>query len=505
MKKLPEVSARRVAAALTIAWCSVLGARAAQAQTAPAASLEQPAAPVEPAAQAAPLAPVTLSALLDRASRHADTLKVARASEQIAQWQQYRADRAWVPKLQANTLLAPVPANTDPNRINENLDEILSLNIGPFVRQTLRLVVPVYTFGRISSAQDLAQLGVESAALATRKERVELAFQVRRAYYSAQLGVTFASMIEEGEDMLQARLREMEDARDFGDASFKIRDYRRLQIFEAEFKGRALDNQRLVTMSLSGLKLLTGQQLQAAQIEPLREREPLPALQPLDFYQALALKQRPDLQQLERALRARQAQVALARSEFFPTFFFAGDLTYGWSTERIADQRVCRVAQGSQECINVDDLFTRPFANPYNQFAFGVTLGLTWSFDYGQLYGQYQEAQARQAQTQAQRALALGALALELERLHLEAQQARQKVDIQADRLLAARRWRDQLGLGAQQGGDPVDAIEPVRAYYEARLLFLQSLYAYHMARAELAQAVGVLSLEEHEPKLGPR
>lgn len=499
---------RSLIVVLSSLWC--LPAWAQQPEASEQAPAEEPSAEKAPAPapktepSETPQAPiverVVLGELMAHAVRHADSIKAAQANQRHAGWQQYRAERAWLPKLQANTLLAPVPANTDPNRVSENLDEIFSLNIGPFVRQTARVIIPIYTFGRLSAATDLAQLGVENAAIGVQRDKVELSFQVQRAYYSAQLAAAFDELLKDGDKLLGGKLKEMEDARDFGDADFQIKDYRKLQIFESEFQSRALDNKKLMQMSLAGLKYLTGKDILSAQISPLGTDGALPQLESLKFYQDIAARERPEVKQLVRAVKARQAQVELAKSEFYPNIFFAADLTYGWSTESIAKQPVCRIPQGGSECIYTDDLFARPYSNPYDQFGFGVALGLTWNFDYWQLNGKYREAKAKEEQTYAQRKQALGAIDLEIQKLHLEAQQALEKISIQERRLDAARRWRDQLGLGAQQGGDISEALDPLKAYYEAKLLQLQAVYNYQIARAELAQGIGVSSLSLVEP-----
>src|SRR5690554_752032 len=108
---------------------------------------------------------LTLDEVEVRARQSSDVLAEQRARQDHARWQSYRAERAWWPKIEAQTLLAPVPANADPSRIDENLDEILALNLGPLVRQTARLVVPVYTFGRVGLAQELAEIGVNVAEI----------------------------------------------------------------------------------------------------------------------------------------------------------------------------------------------------------------------------------------------------------------------------------------------------------------------------------------------------
>ena len=46
-------------------------------------------------------------------------------------------------------------------------------------------------------------------------------------------------------------------------------------------------------------------------------------------------------------------------------------------------------------------------------------------------------------------------------------------------------------------GGDIKDAVDPLKAHFEARALHLQARYDYLVARAALAQALGVANLEE--------
>jgi outer membrane protein TolC len=121
---------------------------------------------------------------------------------------------------------------------------------------------------------------------------------------------------------------------------------------------------------------------------------------------------------------------------------------------------------------------------------------MRWDFDFPQAYGQYREAGALNDEVLAQRERALGAIALEIEKVWTDASNARRKVEITDRRLDAARRWRDQFGLGMQQGGGNIeDAVDPLKAFFEAKALNLQARFEYLVARAELAKAVGVPDL----------
>jgi len=443
---------------------------------------------------------VSLEELEVAARDNAAVMDAERARKKNAEWQRYRARYAWAPKLQANTLLTPVPADTDINDFGNNIDNILALNIGPFFRQTANLVIPLYTFGRINRAKALAEIGVKNADLEARKAELDLIFQVRRAYYGLQFARSIDAMIKDGGELVTGQLEKMEEARNFGEADFETKDFRKLQIFSAELESRILDNQKLVTLGLAGIAYLTEQDLDLENIPELPLDEEPAELNSLEHYQAIAKKNRPEVLQLGAAMDARQEQLRLVRADYFPNLFFAANFTYGISTETIARSPVQRLENG--EFVDTD-LSTPPFSNPYNQLGFGVAVGLRWNLDIVQTYGKVRETEAQVERTRAQRAQAIGAIDLEIEKLHIEAEQARARIAIQGRRLEAARRWRDSIGLTAELSGQEIDsskmadAIEPLKAYYEAKLLHMQAIVEYKIARAALAKGIGLDSLDE--------
>ncbi|MBA2663935.1 MAG: TolC family protein [Bradymonadaceae bacterium] len=440
----------------------------------------------------------SLEELLRLANSNAAVIEEHKARIRRAEWRQYRANRAWGPRLESTTLLAPVPANADPTRFDENIDEILLLNIGPYVRQTLRVVVPVYTFGRISTAQELAELGVDVALLQAEQARLDHFFQLKQAYYGRQLSQAFAVLLREGDELVKENLARMEEARDFGEADFETADLRRLQIFNADLDTRILDNNRLGDLTAAAINYLAGIEGEARVIT-LDEGAPIAEIEALERYIALALIHRPEVVQLERAVQARELQQRLERRNFYPNIFVAADFGFGWSTEDVALQPVCRRVEPGGPCINAEDLFARPYANPFRTLTFGIALGMNWQFDVFGLYGQLQEVNAQRDETIAQRERALGAIRLEVTRQHREALDARRRIEIQGRRLDAARRWRNQFGatLKVGTGANISDAIDPLRAYYEARALYLEAHHNYLVARAALARAVGLQALED--------
>lgn len=440
--------------------------------------------------------PYEVRELVGIAQRNAAVLREHTARINKAQWQQYRADWAWGPKLKADFLLAPVPERAEVDKFSSNIDQYLAFNIGPLFRSKAEIAIPLWTFDRISTAQDLADLGVDVAKIQREKARYDLMYQVKRAYYSVQLANAFHGLLNEGRSLLKEKLADMESARDFGEADFSTKDFRKLQIFNAEFDGRVLDNQKLHDIAAAGVRYLT--KVQDFRVAEFDDESAPPELASLAEYMETARSNRPDLKLLSHGVRARGLQVEMAKSNFYPNIALGFSLGFGWSTEDIELKRVCRRPSAGAECVDTADLFARPYSNPFNFNSFGVALLMEWNFDFWQLRGKYGEAKAEQATTVAQRERAVGAIELEVRKLYIDAQQALEKLRVEERRLDAARRWRDQFGLSVQSAGaDIEEGIDPLKAYFEAKAKQLEARYNYHVARAALAKGIGVAWLEK--------
>ena len=443
-----------------------------------------------------------LEEILNKARDFAPLLAEHQARRDYADAQRERADRAWWPTLETDSQLAPVPANADPTRIDRNIDEITAFNLGPYFRQTARVSMPIYTFGRISTARELAQIGVDVADLEREQAIHEHLQRTRQAYYGRQLAVAFGDLLDEGGTMVRDHLEQMEEDRAFGEADFSTSDLRRLQIFDAELDTMLLDNARLSDLTESALVYLTDMDGGSVAVPALQPEDADRSLAELEVYKDVARAHRPELRLLEHGVEASRLQEELQRREFYPNFYVGGDFQFGWSTEEPAMQRICERDEPDGPCENVDDLFTRPYSDPFDTLSFGVAVGMRWQFDFGQQRGRLRESQAQRAQIEAQQQQAIGAVMLEIEETWREAHDARKRVEIEERRYDAARRWRNQYGLQeefAQSDEDMRDLIDPLREFYEARVGYLEAAHNYLVARAELARNIGVERLDDIE------
>lgn len=443
---------------------------------------------------------VELRPLMERAANNDDLVEEYEARREAAEWKQYQAKWARAPKINSTTTLAPVPANADPDRLDENFDEIGAFNIGPLLNESLRVLVPIYTFGRIEIAKQLAEIGVDVAELKRDAAVEDVLFQTKRAYYGLQLSRTFQPILDRGNKLIEEKLAEMKSARDFGDEDFSIDDYRRLQIFASEVESRMADNKKLRRISTSGLQFLAELDAPKLAVDSLEsDADPKP-LADLETYWQYARSHRSDLRQLRKAVDARELQTKLERREFYPNIAFFSGLSYSWSTEETASQPVfCRDQDPANCPANIDNLFAQPDSDPLDRFSVNLGVAINWDVDILNQHGQLQAVNAKTRMIKAQRRRANRAVRLDIERKYTEAKDALKKIRIQSERLDAAESWRDQVGFKMEAAGIEFgdDDIKPIREFYQAKAEYLRARTEYRIARASLAQAIGARWLED--------
>jgi len=443
---------------------------------------------------------VELRPLMERAANNDDLVEEYEARREAAEWKQYQAKWARAPKINSTTTLAPVPANADPDRLDENFDEIGAFNIGPLVNESLRVLVPIYTFGRIEIAKQLAEIGVDVAELKREAAVEDVLFQTKRAYYGLQLSRTFQPILDRGNKLIEEKLADMKSARDFGDEDFSIDDYRRLQIFASEVESRMADNRKLRRISTSGLQFLAELDAPKLAVDSLdSDADPKP-LAELETYWQHARSHRLDLRQLRKAVDARELQTKLERREFYPNIAFFSGLSYSWSTEETASQPVfCRDSDPANCPANIDNLYAEPDSDPLDRFSINLGIAINWDVDILNQHGQLQAVNAKTRMIKAQRRRANRAVRLDIERKYTEAKDALKKIRIQSERLDAAESWRDQVGFKMEAAGIEFgdDDIKPIREFYEAKAEYLRARTEYRIARASLAQAIGARWLED--------
>ncbi len=432
-----------------------------------------------------------LEDLVDRALSQNPLLVARKHAEIFADLRDSEADWAYGPMVKVESSFTVVPSETDVNQVQGNLEKYLDLDIGPFSSSTIRVVIPIYTFGKISAARDLAELGVDTERLKTKKERLKLMTQTREAYYSLQLGKHIQAITADVRTVIKDEIKRQNEAREFGDEEIDIPQLRKLQILDAESDVKAIDTERLIALTRAALGALTGLDPASFDVPAFDEDDDTGLLLSLAVYLELTREHRPDLALLDALVTARQRQVDLELSRFYPDLFFAAEFRFGYSTEE---------AQLQEGFVVTDDqripLTVEPFSDPYNYTRFGFLVGARMDYSPSQRWWKYKQAQAKLAEARAQRTAASEGIDLQIEERWRETADERRKIEAYRRSLKAADRWRKQVAIAFESGGATLkNFLEPIKAWFNARLKLLEAQYNFRVDLAKLGELVGLTDI----------
>ncbi len=440
----------------------------------------------------------TLESLIERAMEVNPQVVARKYAQLFAEQRQGEADWAMFPEIEINGRLTYVPNEPDFNAVQDNLEEYFALNIGPLFQTTVRIVFPITTFGKINNLQALAALGVDQGELETAKLRLEIIRKLREAYLSVQLGKLIEALSIDGSQVISDEVARMDEAREFGDEEIDVVELRKLQIYEAELGTREIDNQRLIRLTHLALGTLVQLDADTFDVTHFDEDSPLPALPTLAACQTIARDHRPDVTLLAKAVEARRLQYDLEIADFYPDVFFAVDSSFSVSTVEAPNQTGFVSATEDSPPIPIE---VEPLNDPFNfnrlAFAFGFRLKINPVNQYWKI----KQARSKLDETESLRELALQGIELEIAKQWHEANDHRRKVEVLERRLKAAERWRNQVAVAFEAGGSNFnDFINPLKAYYEARLLLIKGRYDYLVSLAYLAEKLGVTEIGGIQP-----
>jgi outer membrane protein TolC len=351
-------------------------------------------------------------------------------------------------------------AHGDPVYSPDSKNAILT-GLGPFTRLRLAIDVPIWTFGKISSAIDAAEHGVDGIAANGRSKRADVVLDTKRLYY--QLALT---------QQLTLVLRDLLDTMDKAVKKATNADLLKLRIGRAKLAKGLYEVEASVELTKSALARAIGGEatLQIAdqKIEPISA-----VLEPLDAYVAGALRDRPEQQALASGIEAQRATVDMERAAYYPTIALATGVELARATNR--DEQVNPFAWDEFN-------FIRPIA----------ALALRWNLNFWLTHGRVDEADAGLVRLEAKRAEAASGLALEVRRAYVDVDRARRTMIAAEDGSKAGRALMVSAVSNFDLGfGEARDLFDALTSYAESHADYLHAIYDYNVALGALSRAAG--------------
>ena len=239
-------------------------------------------------------------------------------------------------------------------------DQDLINGLGPFTRFELQALQPIYTFGKVGYAKELAGYGIDAARIKAKLSKQKITFQSCRMFWSlraANKGMEIARKLRKDyrkllKDVIRDSKKKDSDITAVDMLKVKTSSFTIEQQYHSALEAvRKVSATIRIFLQLKDKKTLSASSVIFPTFD-YKKFSPLRAL-------AAAENTRPELLALHLTEMASRAQYNLARSMRYPDFFIAGGAKFRWAPNRASD----------------DD---------YNDKGVGAFLGLRWKLNFWQ-------------------------------------------------------------------------------------------------------------------------
>ena len=434
----------------------------------------------------------SLDEILDLARKGNPGLAAGEQATAGIEAQLLEAKRSWMPTGELNSLLAQAPSIhcQDGNGSSSSAGNCVQTEAvgadtsgflhaitpaGVFTRTELKVVQPIYTFGKISAGVAAAESGVKASQSRQFGLVADLDLNVRKAYWGAKLAKEILATLDEASGFLERAQKKIEEELAEGTVDSSVTDRLRLRTMRADIDGRILEAQRMSDLARGGLRALIGPDAPA---DLDVDTDPLETVQvperPLQRYHDEALEFRPEVKALDHMVAAKRALAELESRRQYPDIVLIGTAQYAYAS-------------------SVDTPRNAYFNDPFHALGAGIAAGFHMPLDLGVKNARAAKLHAEAKEAEQKRREAVGGIAFEVEKAHTELMEAGKRTKVMQKGEKAGRQWivaiAQNIAVGVSEAKDFSDAL---LAFFQARVRYLQSMYDYNVATAALTRATGV-------------
>jgi outer membrane protein len=437
--------------------------------------------------------PYTLRELLDLAKKSNPGLAAGAQATAAVQAQVLEAKRSYYPTGELNSLLAQAPEircfDANGQRSEQNCQNTGSEAIGTgpsgfltaikpagvFTRTELKLIQPVYTFGKISAGVAAAEMGLKASQDRQTGLLADLELGIRKAFWGAKLAREILATLREGSGYLDQAQKKIEEELADGSGDASVTDRLRLRTMRAEIDARILEAKRGEDLALSGLRALIGPDAPAELEVDDAALDALPvSSRSLQQYEDAAIRSRPEVQALEHLVAAKRALADLEKRRLYPDLVLIGTAAYAYAS-------------------SVDTPRNAFYNNPFHTMGAGIAAGFRMPLDLGVKSARATKLRAEAEESEQRRREALAGISFEVEKALTELNEAEERMKVVRKGEKAGKQWiaaiAQNLAVGLAEAKDFSDAL---LAFFQARVRCAQSVFDYNVAAAALTRATGI-------------
>jgi outer membrane protein TolC len=433
---------------------------------------------------------LTLQQLLDMA-RGNPGLQANAAAIVASEAQVTEAKLNWLPQGDLLSILAPSPnlrcTNLDP--ANPGKEPCLETTSSEaritdvswnkvFTRTEVKLIQPLYDFGKISAGVEAAEAGVGVSRQKEAGARADVELHVRKAYYGLKFAREVIDMLDEGSGYVDDAQKRLDKDLAAGTGNVSVTDKLRMRTVRAELDARILEAKRLQGIARESLRTLLGSEaptdidVDDEEFEPPEVKE-----RAVTYYEDLAKANRPEVRLLEYAVKAKSALADLERRKEYPDVVLIATGVFAYAQ-------------------TVDDPQNAFYSHYFNSRSAGLAAALRMQLDLGPKIARARKTEAEAMEITHRRSEALGGILLEVRKSYAEAGEAASRVAAMDKGQKAGKAWisavAQNFAVGLAEARDLSDALV---AFFGMRTRYLQAVFDLYVARSALTRATGSAEL----------
>jgi outer membrane protein TolC len=380
------------------------------------------------------------------------------------------ATKRYVPVIKYKYQLAPVPQD-----INNPLSSFFGGEITALNSIKIEAGVPISTFGRLTVAKMLADIGIDAADLQVHKKADEVALTIHKLYNGILLARELRGLANQALDAVVGKIGELEK-----DDNTDQLEILKLKVILYEIDKKLDEATVKETMAITALKVQMGLE-DDVDFNIIDRGLRLTAFKVKSYEDFLAVSKttRPEFQLLDYAVQAKSLKIELEKKEYLPKLGAGALFEYAITPNVRGDET------------------ENSLTNPLNYTRGGIGLELSGELDFRKIKARVEEAKADELKMIAQKRAGNRGLEIDLKQSYLELQQYRNLLNRANEEKKAARQivflTKSNLDIGLGEKKDYLDALQSYLVF-EGRSY--EAIFNYNVAVATLKQKMGIILRE---------
>lgn len=326
------------------------------------------------------------------------------------------------------------------------------------------LFQPVYTFGKISSDEKKAEVGLDATIQNLKEAKNDTIRQAKTDYYNLQLAYALNALAIEGRKRAQKVLSSVEEFIRVGSPKATQMDKLNLKILLSNINKDVVTSEKEIEVARAELiGMLAIEDKDSFDIDSHTLKPVEFKANELNYYQEKTQANRPKLKALNAVAESKLHAVRRERANYYPTIFVGGTLRYNQST-----------------------LFRDTIIG-------GAGLGIRQVLNYG-ISADLSEAKAEYSKSLKERDSFLQDMDLEVEKAYLEMKENNSNLEFENEgfgeskKLLQNAISNYDLGIGSLN-----ELINAFGTYIREGTQYYQTVFLYNMSVANLEMVTGDL------------